>query len=388
MLFDEVGFTWTVADTNRAPVVVDPGDQSDAEGDVVSLAVVGSDPDRDTLTWSAAGLPDGLSIDPGTGVISGTLPFDAFGAVHGDDHGHRRRVTEPAYRRRSSPGRSPTPTGRRWWPTRAISPMPRAMWSRWRWSGSDPDLDTLTWSAVGLPAGPVDRSASRRDLGDAHLRRRRVACGDGAGDRRRGPGAVRRGRRSPGRSPTPTGRRSWWTRATSPMPRATWSRWRCRAPIRIGTPSPGRRSGLPAGLSIDPASGVISGTLAYTAAGSHLVTVTATDDGRRRCLPSGDHLGRRRCQSGAFRGESRRSGERRRRHGCARSVWLGSRWRWPFVVGNRTPDRSVDRPGRRRDHRICCLLCGCVLTVRRSSHRDGRRVPESLRQWPTSLGPW
>ena len=41
VLFTEVGFTWTVADTNRAPVVVDPGDQSDAEGDVVSLAVSG-----------------------------------------------------------------------------------------------------------------------------------------------------------------------------------------------------------------------------------------------------------------------------------------------------------------------------------------------------------
>ena len=53
----EVSFAWTVADTNRAPNLTDPGDQSDAEGDVVSLGVTGSDPDGDGLVWSATGLP-------------------------------------------------------------------------------------------------------------------------------------------------------------------------------------------------------------------------------------------------------------------------------------------------------------------------------------------
>ena len=38
-------------------------------------------------------------------------------------------------------------------------------------------------------------------------------------------------------------------------------------------------SGLPAGLSIDPTSGVISGTIDPRAAGSYTVTVTAADDG-------------------------------------------------------------------------------------------------------------
>src|SRR5262249_26099240 len=32
-----------------------------------------SDADSDPLTWSASGLPSGLSIDPDTGAISGTL---------------------------------------------------------------------------------------------------------------------------------------------------------------------------------------------------------------------------------------------------------------------------------------------------------------------------
>ena len=34
-----------------------------------------SDPDGDTLTYSATGLPDGLTINPTTGVISGTLTY-------------------------------------------------------------------------------------------------------------------------------------------------------------------------------------------------------------------------------------------------------------------------------------------------------------------------
>ena len=41
------------------------------------LAPTGSDPDGDTLTWSAAGLPPGLSFDPATGTISGTLGYEA-----------------------------------------------------------------------------------------------------------------------------------------------------------------------------------------------------------------------------------------------------------------------------------------------------------------------
>src|SRR4029077_16614954 len=36
-------------------------------------------------------------------------------------------------------------------------------------------------------------------------------------------------------------------------------------------------TGLPPALAIDPATGVISGTLSYTSAGTHPVTVTASD---------------------------------------------------------------------------------------------------------------
>jgi hypothetical protein len=55
-------------------VATDVEDQSDAEGDVITLPIAATDSDSDnSLTYSASGLPDGLSIDPGTGVISGTI---------------------------------------------------------------------------------------------------------------------------------------------------------------------------------------------------------------------------------------------------------------------------------------------------------------------------
>ena len=51
----------------------------DVDGALISLDVSGAftDPDGDTLTYSATGLPAGLSINATTGVISGTLAIDA-----------------------------------------------------------------------------------------------------------------------------------------------------------------------------------------------------------------------------------------------------------------------------------------------------------------------
>ena len=51
-----------------------PGDQSDVSGSAitpVANSATESSPAA-TLTWSATGLPAGLTIDPSTGTISGT----------------------------------------------------------------------------------------------------------------------------------------------------------------------------------------------------------------------------------------------------------------------------------------------------------------------------
>jgi hypothetical protein len=70
-------FSWTVANTNRPPEVIDPGDQSSAEGEGISLPIQASDPDGDGLSFEAAGLPVGLEMDPMSGIISGTLSYTA-----------------------------------------------------------------------------------------------------------------------------------------------------------------------------------------------------------------------------------------------------------------------------------------------------------------------
>ena len=69
----------TVTPVNDAPKVSDPGEQFSRELDVVSLQILASDPDGDALTYSAQGLPDGLSVDPVTGLISGELSYDSAG---------------------------------------------------------------------------------------------------------------------------------------------------------------------------------------------------------------------------------------------------------------------------------------------------------------------
>lgn len=52
--------------------VTDPGNQTGTVGTPVNLQIQARDSDDGTLTYSASGLPDGLSINPTTGLITGT----------------------------------------------------------------------------------------------------------------------------------------------------------------------------------------------------------------------------------------------------------------------------------------------------------------------------
>jgi hypothetical protein len=84
-------FTITVANVNDAPVLAQPADQTNAKGTVISLQLLATDVDAgDTLTYSAEGLPGGLSIDPASGLISGTITGDAgpYTVIAGVDDGH------------------------------------------------------------------------------------------------------------------------------------------------------------------------------------------------------------------------------------------------------------------------------------------------------------
>jgi cold shock CspA family protein len=72
-------FKVVVAEVNTAPTVAPIPDQSSGAGDSVTLAVAASDGDlpANSLTYSATGLPPGVSISSTSGLISGTIAGSA-----------------------------------------------------------------------------------------------------------------------------------------------------------------------------------------------------------------------------------------------------------------------------------------------------------------------
>ncbi len=66
--------------SNQAPSLANPGNQNGTEGDVVSLTLSASDPDGDTLTFAATGLPNNLTLNAATGEINGTLATGSAGS--------------------------------------------------------------------------------------------------------------------------------------------------------------------------------------------------------------------------------------------------------------------------------------------------------------------
>ena len=83
LLLGTVPIDITVRPVNDAPVVTTPGDQAALEGAPVTLSIVASDIEGDALSFSATNLPPGLSINPTTGIISGTI---ASGAAVGSPY--------------------------------------------------------------------------------------------------------------------------------------------------------------------------------------------------------------------------------------------------------------------------------------------------------------
>jgi len=59
------------------PSVTDPGNQQNVAGEPVTLQIVASDVDGDALSFSIAGQPPDLQINPNTGVIGGILSYES-----------------------------------------------------------------------------------------------------------------------------------------------------------------------------------------------------------------------------------------------------------------------------------------------------------------------
>lgn len=70
----------SLAEPNTPPTLQNPGPQSSVAGSGASLAMQASDADGDPLSYSASGLPPGLTINPSSGLISGTIAANAANA--------------------------------------------------------------------------------------------------------------------------------------------------------------------------------------------------------------------------------------------------------------------------------------------------------------------
>ena len=69
---DSQSFSWTVS-TSDVVTLAFPGNQTNAEGDTVSVTLNGQDTGSGTLSYSALGLPPGLKVNFSTGAITGTI---------------------------------------------------------------------------------------------------------------------------------------------------------------------------------------------------------------------------------------------------------------------------------------------------------------------------
>ena len=245
--------------------VASPGDQTDVSGAAITpLTAVGTDSASGaTLTWSATGLPAGLSIDPATGTISGTPTTGGTATVTveaTDDSGATGTatfswtVTDTVSV--ASPGGQADVSGS------AISPVDAT-------ATDSSTMATLTWSATGLPIGlSIDPStgAVTGTPTTAGASTVTLTATDGAGYA---------GSTTFAWSVTDSVTVDGVTDQTAHVGTAV-------TPLHVvATDSSSTASltfsatGLPPGLSIAPSTGTVTGT--PTRSGVATVTVTATD---------------------------------------------------------------------------------------------------------------
>jgi hypothetical protein len=138
-------------ETVTGPVVRPPTLPLDTDGTAVQLQIIAFSPDNSPLTFSAADLPPGLSIDPATGLITGTLLNNASVSspytvnVTISDGTNLDSVSFPWTVNNPEPVLTlPFTPENNVSEGQTIALQPEA---------SDPDSDPLTFSATGLPPG-------------------------------------------------------------------------------------------------------------------------------------------------------------------------------------------------------------------------------------------
>ena len=159
--YDTTGYPSRLAVTlvppdNKAPIFdQDLGDRTDPENTVISISSAATDPDADNLIYSATGLPPGLTIAPGTGLITGTIDYTA---ATDSPHSVQIVVTD-----NGTPARTDVDSFT--WTVTNVNRAPdfdQDILNRTDPEGTvisvsaaatDPDADNLTYGATNLPPG-------------------------------------------------------------------------------------------------------------------------------------------------------------------------------------------------------------------------------------------
>jgi VCBS repeat-containing protein len=274
----------TVTPVNDAPVVDTPlPNVAEVDGATISLPTAGnfSDVDGDGLTFSATGLPAGLTIDSATGIISGTIDRSASqsnGGVYGvtvtADDGAGGRATTTF----TVTATNPAPTAVN---DRASTPEDTPVTIAVLANDTDPDTDPLrvasAYSPDGTvainPDGTITFSPALNFTGATTIL---YEISDGQGGMATATVAI---------TVTPVNDAPV---VDTPLPNQADLDG---TPVSVATADSFSdidrttltfsATGLPAGLTIDPATGVISGTLSAGASqvggGIYRVAVSASD---------------------------------------------------------------------------------------------------------------
>jgi hypothetical protein len=140
-------FTWTVRAPTFPPAVSAPSNQTTDLGAFVVLDLQAADPDGDPLTWSATGLPPGLQIGASTGRIIGSPTMPGSYAVTVTVNDGSLEGSASFTWTVNEPNAAPvlTPPADRTTDVNAAASL--------QLQASDADGDALTYGAVGLPPG-------------------------------------------------------------------------------------------------------------------------------------------------------------------------------------------------------------------------------------------
>jgi hypothetical protein len=259
-------FSWSVTAAARTPQVTSPGNQSNALGDTVSLPITASDSDGNTLTYTATGLPLGLAIDPGTGIVSGTVSSSAntstpysttITASDGALSASQAMLWSISYMGVVNPGNQTNTRGD------IVSLQINV---------DDSSGDTVTYSASGLPSGVSINTSTGLISGT-------ISTSADSGSPYSSSVTAYDGSNSASQSFT-------WTVVHTSLasPGNQTNQEGNTVSLQLAGDDPGgtltyTAAGLPSGLTLGSSTGLISGTVAAATHGSspYTVTVTATD---------------------------------------------------------------------------------------------------------------